>query len=123
MSKQTVTRYLKLTVPKYLAGELDRLLALAADYENLSPLESAEYDDLSAEVLAPEYLALVPEDNSIVCWLPVDGTVPPEQGKGYLFTDGSVTVHDYGYNWPGGFGLYHHGHLDITHYAELPVKR
>lgn len=116
------TRYLKLQLDDATAAKLDRMIALAADHDNLSPREVNEYDHLCWEILAPENLSLVPADNSIVCWLPVDGTVPPEQGKQYLFTDGTVTVTDYGYRWPLCLGLYHHGHINVTHYAELPVK-
>ena len=115
MSK--VKRYIEVEVTESQAIDLERWATLAADYENLSPQECYEYDDLTAVFFSGDSLRLLHPDDSVVCWLPVDGFCQPEDGACYLVTDGQATAEG---TWNGE---YFQGDIKPTHYAELPVKR
>jgi len=113
------TYYFKLELSPTQEQLVERYNKLAPDYDNLSPLELAEYDDITAELFQPTHLTLA-KDTAVICWLPVNGTVPPEKYKTYLVTDrdGHITsayVNHHG-EWMDEEHAYH-----PTHYAEPPV--
>jgi hypothetical protein len=102
------------------------LLRTSIHLDNYNELPKAEQEDLDlawdwmTDNLSGIIESITPlVETSMVCWLPIGGTVPPALYTRYLFTDGVKT-------WTGeassNFYFDDQGYLiKPTHYAELPV--
>lgn len=112
--KRTYT--LTITIDEQIAEEYNKL---AANYQKLTPQEYQDFDFLADAVLDTDNLLVPADDTSIIHWLPVNGTVPPERYHSYLLTDGEVTREGITGDGRVWFGTPYH--YQPTHYAELPT--
>lgn len=100
-----ITYYVKLDIPHYLSELLQEYQTLASMVANgqVSATDEKRYCDLFREV-ASDLLnddanqqtildnAKPLHDCSIVCWLPVNGTIAPKPFTDYLITNGNNTT-------------------------------
>jgi hypothetical protein len=108
------------------AGLIDRIKFLMSKSE-LTDEQQSDFDYACDEFRDNmEYILLdqiVPSmvklyETSMVYWLPVNGTIPPTDGIGYLVTDGQTTWAD---SWCDEDESWLLGYGTPTHNAEYPV--
>lgn len=117
---KTTTYYFKLDLSPAQEQLAERYNELAPDYDNLSPDECREFDDITTVIFQPTQLLLT-KDTAVICWLPVNGTVPPEKYKTYLTVDADGFIVSAAIDYRGQWADTLDNCIYPTHYAELPT--